>query len=120
MAGRVIEEGLLEERDWNKMGPSPHPPWVSGRGGSLSTAPVLMGGKLKNTPTPHAPAGNLSSAASSPFSDRYSNRGNWPPWDEDPSMAPSQLFHSPLPPVCSQSGLWPINKAVRRLSLTIG
>ena len=52
MAGGVIEEGLLEERDWNKMGPSPHPPWVSGRGGSLSTAPVLMGGKLNNTPTP--------------------------------------------------------------------
>lgn len=49
----VIEEGLLEEGDWNKMGPSPHPPWVSGRGGSLSTTPVLMmGGKLNDTPTP--------------------------------------------------------------------
>lgn len=121
MAGGVIgrREGLLEERDWNKMGPSPHPPWVSGRGGSLSTAPILMGGKLNNTRTP-TPRPETFPQPPLCLLVVGIQTGIWPPWNEDPSTAPSQLFHSPLPPVCSQSGLWPINKAVRLLSLTIG
>lgn len=98
MAGGVIEEGLLEERDWNKMGPSPHPPWVSGRGGSLSTAPVLMGGKLNNTPTPTPPAGYLSSAASLPFSGRYSN-GNLATVGRGPFHGPLPALSQP-PPAC--------------------